>query len=165
MASADTTKTAAELLINSGMTTSTSLSTDETSIEDLQKEIERLKKRIVEERNKLCDKSVVQVSETIEPIQGLNIKVRRSLKGHNAKVLCLDWSTDKRHLVSSSQVAIFLIVEYALESIIEVYIAGWKTDCVGCVHDQQGACNHNAYNLGHGMCLWTFSECSCLWRP
>lgn len=107
MASADTTKTAAELLINSGMTTSTSLSTDETSIEDLQKEIERLKKRIVEERNKLCDKSVVQVSETIEPIQGLNIKVRRSLKGHNAKVLCLDWSTDKRHLVSSSQVAIF----------------------------------------------------------
>ena len=31
-------------------------------------------------------------------------QVRRSLKGHNAKVLCLDWSTDKRHLVSSSQV-------------------------------------------------------------
>jgi hypothetical protein len=46
-----------------------------------------------------------QVAETIEPIQGLNIKVRRSLKGHNAKVLCIDWGSDKRHLVSSSQVS------------------------------------------------------------
>ena len=69
----------------------------------LQKEIEQLKKRIIEERNKLCDRTVGQVAESIEPIQGLNIKVRRSLKGHNAKVLCLDWSLDKRHLVSSSQ--------------------------------------------------------------
>ena len=45
----------------------------------------------------------LQVADTIEPIRDLNIKVRRSLKGHNAKVLCLDWSLDKRHLVSSSQ--------------------------------------------------------------
>ena len=43
-------------------------------------------------------------------VQGLNVKVRRSLKGHNAKVLCLDWSTDKRHLVSSSQVSSTLFV-------------------------------------------------------
>ena len=57
----------------------------------------------MEERNKLCDRTVGQVAESIEPIQGLNIKVRRSLKGHNAKVLCLDWCLDKRHLVSSSQ--------------------------------------------------------------
>ena len=69
----------------------------------MQKEIEQLKRRIVEERMKLCDRTVGQVAESIEPIQGLNIKVRRSLKGHNAKVLCLDWCLDKRHLVSSSQ--------------------------------------------------------------
>ena len=36
----------------------------------------------------------LQVAETIEPIQGLNIKVRRSLKGHYAKVLCIDWGSD-----------------------------------------------------------------------
>lgn len=74
------------------------------SIEELQKEIETLKKRITEERDKLKDKTVMQVAEGIEAVPGLNVKVRRSLKGHNAKVLCLDWSTDKRHLVSSSQV-------------------------------------------------------------
>lgn len=60
---------------------------------------------------KICDdkkhllyfNSIFQVADALEPIQGLNIKVRRSLKGHNAKVLCLDWCSDKRHLVSSSQ--------------------------------------------------------------
>ena len=72
----------------------------------MQKEIETLKKKIIEEREKLRDKTVVQVAEGIEAVHGLNVKVRRSLKGHNAKVLCLDWSIDKRHLVSSSQVRI-----------------------------------------------------------
>merc|ERR1712203_937372 len=76
---------------------------EDISIEDLQKEIETLKKKIIEEREKLRDKTVVQVSEGIEAVHRLNVKVRRSLKGHNAKVLCLDWSLDKRHLVSSSQ--------------------------------------------------------------
>ena len=87
----------------------TNAATDEMSIEDLQKEIEVLKRRIIDERNKLCDKTVVQVAEAIDMVQGLNVKVRRSLKGHNAKVLCLDWSTDKRHLVSSSQASTLLI--------------------------------------------------------
>lgn len=33
-----------------------------------------------------------------------SIKSRRQLKGHQAKILCCDWSPDKRHIVSSSQV-------------------------------------------------------------
>ena len=77
--------------------------TDEPSIEDLQREIEGLKRRIAEERNKLLDRTTSQVAEPLESITTLSIKVRRSLKGHNAKVLCLDWCSDKRHLVSSSQ--------------------------------------------------------------
>ncbi len=76
---------------------------EEPTIESLQQEIEQLKRRIYEERLKLSDRTTAQVAEHLEPIQGLNIKVRRSLKGHNAKVLCLDWCSDKRHLVSSSQ--------------------------------------------------------------
>lgn len=43
------------------------------------------------------------VSERLEPITIINIKPRRVLKGHQAKVLCSDWSPDKRHIVSSSQ--------------------------------------------------------------
>ena len=92
-------------------TNSGSGNNEDISIEDLQKEIETLKKKIIEEREKLRDKTVVQVSEGIEAVHGLNVKVRRSLKGHNAKVLCLDWSIDKRHLVSSSQVCTYLLTK------------------------------------------------------
>ncbi|CAG0912266.1 unnamed protein product [Notodromas monacha] len=47
--------------------------------------------------------SVPSVASKLENLQPLNVKARRILKGHNGKVLCLDWSADKRHIVSSSQ--------------------------------------------------------------
>lgn len=46
---------------------------------------------------------VSAAAERIEMITFINIKPRRVLKGHTAKVLCCDWSPDKRHIVSSSQ--------------------------------------------------------------
>lgn len=46
---------------------------------------------------------VTTVAERLEMITFINIKPRRVLKGHQAKVLCSDWSPDKRHIVSSSQ--------------------------------------------------------------
>lgn len=46
------------------------------------------------------------MAERLELINYLNIKPRRVLKGHQAKVLCSDWSPDKRHIVSSSQVSL-----------------------------------------------------------
>lgn len=49
---------------------------------------------------------VATVAERLEIINYMNIKPRRVLKGHQAKVLCSDWSPDKRHIVSSSQVQI-----------------------------------------------------------
>jgi WD40 repeat protein len=51
--------------------------------------------------------AVSTVAERLEIINYLNIKPRRVLKGHQAKVLCSDWSPDKRHIVSSSQVISF----------------------------------------------------------
>lgn len=87
------------------------------------KEAETLKSKLEEERQKLNDLNcefakkfyhkinlhlnpsfaVSSVSERLEPITFINIKPRRVLKGHQAKVLCSDWSPDKRHIVSSSQ--------------------------------------------------------------
>lgn len=52
--------------------------------------------------------AVGTVAERLEIINYLNIKPRRTLKGHQAKVLCSDWSPDKRHIVSSSQVGVLL---------------------------------------------------------
>lgn len=47
--------------------------------------------------------SLFSVASSLEPIASLSVKSRRLLKGHNGKVLCLDWAQDKRRLVSSSQ--------------------------------------------------------------
>lgn len=46
---------------------------------------------------------VSSIAERLEIINYMNIKPRRILKGHQAKVLCSNWSPDKRHIVSSSQ--------------------------------------------------------------
>ena len=44
------------------------------------------------------------MAQKLESLLQFNLKSRRVLKGHQGKVLCMDWSTDKRHVVSSSQV-------------------------------------------------------------
>lgn len=43
------------------------------------------------------------VAEKVESVGSVAVKPRRVLKGHQGKVLCVDWSADKRHIVSSSQ--------------------------------------------------------------
>lgn len=44
-----------------------------------------------------------QVAQKVEKIPRLTMKVRRTLKGHLAKVYAMQWAADKRHLVSASQ--------------------------------------------------------------
>ncbi|EDW07944.1 guanine nucleotide-binding protein subunit beta-5 [Drosophila mojavensis] len=69
----------------------------------LLKEAENLKAKLEEERQKLNDVSLSTIAERLEQIAFVNIKPRKVLKGHQAKVLCTDWSPDKRHIISSSQ--------------------------------------------------------------
>jgi WD40 repeat protein len=46
------------------------------------------------------------VAQKLEPVTNFQIKPRRILKGHQGKVLALDWCSDKRHLATTSQVNI-----------------------------------------------------------
>ncbi|XP_037873698.1 guanine nucleotide-binding protein subunit beta-5 [Bombyx mori] len=82
--------------------TAVSASPEET-LESLLREVEALKQKLEEERQKLNDVSLSSIAEKLEPITFPNLKLRRVLKGHQAKVLCSDWCPDKRHIVSSSQ--------------------------------------------------------------
>ena len=51
----------------------------------------------------------MQVAERLDPLPIMTIKTRRVLKGHQGKVLCMDWCVkDKRHVVSSSQVTLLV---------------------------------------------------------
>lgn len=44
-----------------------------------------------------------QVAADIEPLPRVMMKVKRTLKGHLAKIYAMHWASDKRHLVSASQ--------------------------------------------------------------
>jgi guanine nucleotide-binding protein subunit beta-5 len=46
---------------------------------------------------------VTTVAEKLDALPPFTTKSRRILKGHLGKVLAIDWSSDKKHLVSSSQ--------------------------------------------------------------
>lgn len=47
--------------------------------------------------------TVRAMSADIEPLPRIVMKVRRTLKGHLAKIYAMHWANDKRHLVSASQ--------------------------------------------------------------
>jgi guanine nucleotide-binding protein G(I)/G(S)/G(T) subunit beta-1 len=46
---------------------------------------------------------VFQVAQKVDKLPRLSMKVRRTLKGHLAKIYAMQWAIDKRHLVSASQ--------------------------------------------------------------
>ncbi|RCH89009.1 Guanine nucleotide-binding protein G(I)/G(S)/G(T) subunit beta-1, partial [Rhizopus stolonifer] len=67
------------------------------------REAELLKDRIKQKKEALADTTLYRVAQTLEGLPRLSIKVRRTLKGHLAKIYAMHWATDKRHLVSASQ--------------------------------------------------------------
>ncbi|CAF4328440.1 unnamed protein product, partial [Rotaria sp. Silwood2] len=73
------------------------------SLDDLVREAEILKTRLEEERAKFNDMELTIVAEKLDPLPPFATKSRRILKGHQGKVLAIDWSYDKRHMVSTSQ--------------------------------------------------------------
>jgi len=109
------------------------------TVQSLQHEIEVIKAKIAQEREKIKDKTLHQVADlaNILSIDQLNIKIRKSLKGHNAKVLCLDWCSDKRHLVSSSQDG-KLIVWDAFTTNKEHALTLPTTWVMGCAYSPSG---------------------------
>lgn len=52
---------------------------------------------------KFCICLVTTVAEKLDSLPPFTTKSRRILKGHQGKVLAIDWSNDKRHMVSTSQ--------------------------------------------------------------
>lgn len=51
-----------------------------------------------------CKLIVRDSSASLSAFDQLSYKVRRNLKGHQGKILCLDWARNGQKLISSSQV-------------------------------------------------------------
>ncbi|KAK9239744.1 WD40-repeat-containing domain protein [Lipomyces kononenkoae] len=72
-------------------------------IHAFRQESEVLKEKIKRRKEELDDADMQKMAADIEPLPRLNMKIRRTLKGHLAKIYAMHWSTDRRHLLSASQ--------------------------------------------------------------
>lgn len=54
-------------------------------------------------RKAACDTSLVQATASLEPIGRVQMRTRRTLRGHLAKIYAMHWGSDSRNLVSASQ--------------------------------------------------------------
>lgn len=71
--------------------------------EDLKREAEKLKQEIRDKRETMRDTSLLEISMSVDPIGRVQMRTRRTLRGHLAKIYAMHWGTDSRHIVSASQ--------------------------------------------------------------
>ena len=55
-------------------------------------------------RKQACDTTLVQATANMEAIGRIQMRTRRTLRGHLAKIYAMHWGSDSRNLVSASQV-------------------------------------------------------------
>jgi len=72
-------------------------------LDSLRQEAESLKNAIRDARKAACDTSLLQAATSLEPIGRIQMRTRRTLRGHLAKIYAMHWGNDSRNLVSASQ--------------------------------------------------------------
>ncbi|EDW26673.1 GL18448 [Drosophila persimilis] len=72
-------------------------------LDSLRQEAESLKNAIRDARKAACDTSLLQAAASLEPIGRIQMRTRRTLRGHLAKIYAMHWGNDSRNLVSASQ--------------------------------------------------------------
>ncbi|KZS09771.1 Guanine nucleotide binding protein, beta subunit [Daphnia magna] len=72
-------------------------------LDSLRQEAEALKNAIRDARKSACDTTLVQATANMEAIGRIQMRTRRTLRGHLAKIYAMHWGTDSRNLVSASQ--------------------------------------------------------------
>ncbi|XP_046851492.1 guanine nucleotide-binding protein subunit beta-1 [Xenia sp. Carnegie-2017] len=74
-----------------------------TDIDRLRQEAETLRTEIRDARKVAADTTLMQVASNVEAVGRIQMRTRRTLRGHLAKIYALHWATDSRNLVSASQ--------------------------------------------------------------
>lgn len=97
------------------------------------------------------------MAQEVEPLPRIVMRVRRTLKGHLAKVYAMHWSADKRHLVSASQDGKLIVWDaYTTNKVYAVPLrSSWVMTCAYSPSGQFVACGGldntcSIYNLKGG---------------
>ncbi|NWR12187.1 GBB3 protein, partial [Paradoxornis webbianus] len=72
-------------------------------MEQMKQEAEQLKKQIADARKACADTTLAQIVSGMEVVGRIQMRTRRTLRGHLAKIYALHWSTDSKLMVSASQ--------------------------------------------------------------
>ena len=72
-------------------------------LEGMRTEVRELKGTIEKKRQAVNDGGIQAISDKASAIKKVQMKARKTLKGHQGKVYAMHWSADSKHLVSASQ--------------------------------------------------------------
>lgn len=72
-------------------------------LDHLRQQVEHYKNIIRDARKAVCDTTLLQETSNMEPVGRIQMRTRRTLRGHLAKIYAMHWSLDSRYLVSASQ--------------------------------------------------------------
>jgi len=72
-------------------------------IQKARKDAEQMSTEIKRNRDEMNDTTLKQYSRDMELLPKCQMRARRTLKGHLAKIYAMHWAEDKTHLVSASQ--------------------------------------------------------------
>ena len=61
------------------------------------------KKILQDARKEMADTTLAQATANIEVVPRIQLRTRRTLRGHLAKIYAMHWASDSRNLVSASQ--------------------------------------------------------------
>jgi len=81
----------------------TNSSNPQAEIEAMRKQATEIKDEIKQKRRECRDTTMQQVCINVDPLGRVQMRTRRTLRGHLAKIYAMHWSTDSRNLVSASQ--------------------------------------------------------------
>uniref|UniRef100_A0A7M5V864 Uncharacterized protein n=1 Tax=Clytia hemisphaerica TaxID=252671 RepID=A0A7M5V864_9CNID len=72
-------------------------------LDALRQEAENLKNQIRDARKVAQDTNFASAAANVEAINRIQLRTRRTLRGHLAKIYAMHWASDSRSLVSASQ--------------------------------------------------------------
>ncbi|KAF6728870.1 Guanine nucleotide-binding protein G(I)/G(S)/G(T) subunit beta-2 [Oryzias melastigma] len=72
-------------------------------LEQLRQEAEQLRNQIRDARKACGDSTLTQMAAGLDPVGRIQMRTRRTLRGHLAKIYAMHWGSDSRLLVSASQ--------------------------------------------------------------
>uniref|UniRef100_H9G9Z9 G protein subunit beta 1 n=1 Tax=Anolis carolinensis TaxID=28377 RepID=H9G9Z9_ANOCA len=96
-------------------------------LDQLRQEAEQLKNQIRDARKACADATLAQITANIDPVGRIQMRTRRTLRGHLAKIYAMHWGTDSRLLVSASQDGKLIIWDSYTTNKVRTILLTWAT--------------------------------------